>query len=274
MPYDLSTVRVGMIGAGQMATALARGFLNSGILKSGQILAVDAVAEAARRFQETTGAECADSISAVARGADVLFLAVKPQHLPGVLTELAADLDARHLVISIAAGVTLGTLAEHLGAGSRLVRVMPNTPSLIAAGASAYSLGSQATPEDAALVQQLLSTVGVCAQVPESQLDAITGLSGSGPAFVYQFIEALSDGGVRAGLPRALATQFAAQTVLGAAQMVLSTGQHPGPLKDAVASPGGTTIAGLHALEQGGLRGIVMDAVVAAWERSRELSQK
>jgi pyrroline-5-carboxylate reductase len=155
-----------------------------------------------------------------------------------------------------------------------VIRVMPNTPCLIGRGASGFSLGLHATKADAAVVEQLLSTVGIAMEVPEKLLDAVTGLSGSGPAYVYLMIEALSDGGVRAGLPRDLATKLAAQTVLGSAEMVLSTGQHPGALKDAVTSPGGTTIAGLHALEQNGVRGALMDAVLAATERARELSGK
>ena len=274
MPQDLSKLRVGFIGAGQMATALARGFTATRTLTPQQIFAADAIAAAGARFEEATGGKILSTNAEVASSADVLFLAVKPQQMTAVLAELKPQLTAQHLVISIAAGVPLSTLATALGADRRVVRVMPNTPCLVGAGASAYATGGTATPADAELVQQLLSTVGMAASVPETALDAVTGLSGSGPAFVYQFIEALSDGGVRAGLPRNLATHLAAQTVLGAAQMVLVTGQHPGPLKDAVTSPGGTTIAGLHALEQAGFRGAVMDAVVAAWERSQELSNR
>src|SRR5205807_6670554 len=159
------------------------------------------------------------------------------------------------------------------GADRRLIRVMPNTPCLVGASASAYTPGESATAEDTALVDRLLNAVGRAFRLPEHLLDAVTGLSGSGPAFVYVMIEALSDGGVRMGLPRDVATVLAAQTVLGSAKMVLETGQHPGVLKDMVASPGGTTIAGLHALERGGLRAAFMDAVEAATKRATELGK-
>jgi pyrroline-5-carboxylate reductase len=179
---------------------------------------------------------------------------------------------ADHLVVSVAAGVTIASIVERLGPAARVVRVMPNTPALIGQGASAYALGPGVGPEDDAVVGAFLTSVGVAVRVAESALDAVTGLSGSGPAFVYLMIEALSDGGVRAGLPRDVATLLAAQTVAGAAQMVRETGLHPGVLKDQVASPGGTTIIGLHALERGGVRGAIIDAVEAATKRSAELA--
>lgn len=269
---DLTKLRVGFIGAGQMATALGKGFVTSQTLSASQIVATDPVATARERFREATGATLLGGNLEVPGQADLLILAMKPQHMIAALKELHHHLEKRHLLVSIAAGVTLEAMTQVVGDSVRLIRVMPNTPALVGAGASAFARGGKATSEDADIVNTLFSTIGVCEEVPESLLDAVTGLSGSGPAFVYQFIEALSDGGVKAGLPRMMATRLAAQTVLGAARMVLSTGQHPGALKDAVTSPGGTTIAGLHALEQGGLRGTVMDAVIAAWERSRELS--
>jgi pyrroline-5-carboxylate reductase len=207
------------------------------------------------------------------RDADVIVLAVKPQSMPAVLQELKPLLGGEHLVISIAAGVTLASLTAALGQERRLVRVMPNTPSLVGKGASGFALGGAATADDGALVEKLLSTVGIAVQLPERLLDAVTGLSGSGPAYAFQMIEALSDGGVCVGLPRDVATRLAAQTLLGAAEMVLATGQHPAALKDAVASPGGTTIAGLHALEQSGVRAALINAVVAATERSQELGR-
>jgi pyrroline-5-carboxylate reductase len=176
------------------------------------------------------------------------------------------------LVVSGAAGISVASLAAGLGPEARVVRVMPNTPALVGEGAAAYCLGPGVSPEDEALVLRLLESVGIARRVPEGLMDAATGLCGSGPAFVYAMIEALSDGGVRVGLPRDLATAMAAQTVLGAARMVLETGLHPGVLKDQVTSPGGTTIAGLHALERGALRATLIDAVQAAALRSAELA--
>ncbi|MCL5098074.1 MAG: pyrroline-5-carboxylate reductase, partial [Candidatus Omnitrophica bacterium] len=172
---------------------------------------------------------------------------------------------------SIAAGVTLDQLAQQLEADVRLIRVMPNTPALVGAAASAFALGKSATAEDGRLARQLFSSVGIAFQVKEHMLDAVTGLSGSGPAYVYLMIEAMSDGGVASGLPRELATKLAAQAVFGGAKMVLETGLHPGVLKDMVTSPGGTTIEGLRQLEQGAVRGSLIMAVCAATEKSRQL---
>src|SRR5262249_43322808 len=178
-----------------------------------------------------------------------------------------------HVLLSIVAGVTLAKLEGSLPDGARVIRVMPNTPALIGASATAYAPGKSALPEDGELAQKLFSAVGSAFRVKESLLHAVPGLSGSGPAYVYLFIESLSDGGVAAGLPRDIATQLAAQTVLGSARMVLETGQHPGDLKDMVTSPGGTTIEGLHELEKGKLRGTLISAVRAASEKSKKLGQ-
>jgi pyrroline-5-carboxylate reductase len=266
-----SKLTIGFLGAGKMATALAKGFVNAGLVTGKQIIASDVIQAAAAAFAKEVGAKTTAFNPDVVKFADVLILAVKPDQVSGVLSEIHEHFTEKHLLISIAAGVTLAKLEAGLGAGARVVRVMPNTPALVGASASAFAPGKSALPADGELVQKLLASVGVVFQVKESLLDAVTGLSGSGPAYVYQFIEALSDGGVASGLPRDVATKLAAQTVLGAAKMVLETGQHPGALKDMVTSPGGTTIEGLHELEKGRLRGTVMSAVRAATEKSKKL---
>lgn len=263
--------KFGFIGAGRMATALARGFLNAALTSPDRLLASDPSREALRDFAQATTATTTSDNSRVVDECRTVFLAVKPQHLAAVLEPLRAKLSADHLLISIAAGTPLRSLARWTGPAPRLIRVMPNTPCLVGQGASAYCLGSSATDEDGRLVEKLLCSVGQAHRLDERLLDAVTGLSGSGPAFVYTIIEALSDGGVRMGLPRGVATALAAQTVRGAAEMVVSTGEHPAALKDAVASPGGTTIAGLAALEARGVRSGLIEAVTAATRRSIEL---
>jgi pyrroline-5-carboxylate reductase len=264
--------RWGFIGAGKMASALIRGMIRSGVATADRVSASDPLASIRDELARETGITASSSNLAVVDPCDVLVLAVKPQSMVQVLRELAPVVTADHLVVSIAAGVSIATISDALGAGRRVIRVMPNTPALLGEGASAFALGPDATDDDAAVVQAFLDSVGRAVRVPESQLDAVTGLSGSGPAFVYMIIEALSDGGVRAGLPRDVATMLAAQTVLGSAKMVLETRLHTGTLKDQVTSPGGTTIAGVHALERGGLRGALIDAVEAAARRSAELA--
>jgi len=265
--------RIGFLGAGRMATALAGGFLKAGLVTADNLFAADISAEARDRFAKTTqGTICRSNVEVV-RQSNVVFLSVKPHHVGELLREISSDVTDAQLLVSIAAGVPLKTIAEQLHASCRLVRVMPNTPCLIGAGASAFSPGRNATEDDAEIVHRLLSTIGLAVRVEESLLDAVTGLSGSGPAYGFQIIEALSDGGVRAGLPRHIATQLAAQTLMGAARMVLETGEHPAALKDAVASPGGTTIAGLQTLERHGLRAALMEAVCDAALRSAELGE-
>jgi pyrroline-5-carboxylate reductase len=269
----MAQFRIGFLGAGKMATALAKGFLNAGLFQANEVCAADPYAAAREHFAAATGGKTfAGNLEAVQQ-ADILILATKPDQAPAALAEISRAHGQHHLLISIVAGVTLARLESALPAGARVVRVMPNTPALVGAGASGFAAGKNATAADGEMAQKLLSAIGVAVAVKESLLDAVTGLSGSGPAYVYQFIEAMSDGGVAAGLPRDVATRLAAQTVLGSAKMVLETGQHPGALKDQVTSPGGTTIEGVHELEKGGLRAAVMSAVRAATEKSKKLGQ-
>ncbi len=268
-----STLKIGFLGAGKMATALAKGLVVSEIAGPKQIIAADVIEGARAAFAREVGGTVSDSNRHVMKFATVIVLAVKPDQVPGLLEEIKPLFTDKHLLVSIAAGVTLAKLEAGLPPRARVIRVMPNTPALVGSGASGYALGSTATKDDGALAQQLLGAVGMAFAVKESLLDAVTGLSGSGPAYAFLIIEALSDGGVAAGLPRPIATQLAAQTLLGASKMVLETGKHPGELKDMVTSPGGTTIDGLHELERGKVRGALINAVRAATEKSKKLGQ-
>lgn len=265
--------RLGFIGAGQMAESLARGWDTAGVLKASQMSCTDVNASRLKEF-ETFGVRSCANIQEVAEHSDVLFIAVKPHVVKTVLKELshAHALLERHLIVSIAAGITIDNMQSWAGESARVVRVMPNTPCLVGETAAAMSLGRNATVADADLVKSMFAAVGKIHTVDEKLLDAVTGLSGSGPAYIFVAIEALADGGVAAGLPRDVALSLAAQTVLGSAKMVLETGKHPGQLKDAVTSPGGTTIAGIHELEKSGFRASLMNAVLAAARRSKELS--
>ncbi len=266
------TTSIAMIGSGQMGEALIGGWLAAKTVPPEALVATDASAERRdlmkRRFGVRTGTDNRDAASR----ADVVVLAVKPQILDAVMKELSPAL-AGKLVLSIAAGVTIAHLVKLAPRGTRFVRVMPNTPVLVREGVSALSFGDGVGEKDQQLARRLFEAVGRAVVVEEKLMDAVTGLSGSGPAYVFMAIEALADGGVKMGLPRTVADLLAAQTVLGAARMVLDSGEHPAKLKDRVASPGGTTIAGLHRLEQGGLRAAMMAAVEAASKRSEELGR-
>jgi pyrroline-5-carboxylate reductase len=264
---------IGFLGAGKMATALAKGFIRAGLVTANQVIASDLVETSRAAFAKETGAKTAAFNPDVLKFASVIVVSVKPGQVEDLLTEIRGQFTEKHLLISIAAGIRLVNLEDGLDEGARVIRVMPNTPALVAASATAFAVGKAATIEDGQLALKLFSAVGVAFQVTEPLLDAVTGLSGSGPAYGYLMIEALSDGGVAAGLPRDMATRLAAQTLLGSAKMVLETGLHPGALKDMVASPGGTTIEGLQELEKGAVRASLMNAVRAAAERSRRLGQ-
>ncbi|MBK7998493.1 MAG: pyrroline-5-carboxylate reductase [Verrucomicrobia bacterium] len=268
-----SAMKLGFLGAGKMASALAKGFIHAGLATGDSIIASDPYEAARASIAKDAGIRTTASNLDVLNASEVIILAVKPDQVSAVLAEAQPHFTGKHLLISIAAGVTLARMESALPAGAKVVRVMPNTPALVGASASGFALGKAAGAEEAQLVQKLLSAVGTAYQVKESLLDAVTGLSGSGPAYVFLMIEALSDGGVAAGLPRDIATKLAAQTLLGSAKLLLETGQHPGALKDMVTSPGGTTIDGLHELEKGGLRAALINAVRAAAEKSKKLGQ-
>eukprot|EP00232_Nephroselmis_pyriformis_P030962 CAMPEP_0182862212 /NCGR_PEP_ID=MMETSP0034_2-20130328/5936_1 /TAXON_ID=156128 /ORGANISM="Nephroselmis pyriformis, Strain CCMP717" /LENGTH=272 /DNA_ID=CAMNT_0024994243 /DNA_START=4 /DNA_END=822 /DNA_ORIENTATION=+ len=265
--------RIGFLGAGMMAEALAKGFIAAGVSTADSMSCFDVNAARIQVFGGL-GIKGHHTNLAVIEDSDIIFVAVKPNYVGAVLQDVKKSSNpGGKLVVSIAAGVNLASLGAAAGDAARLIRVMPNTPCLVGATAAAMALGSNATPADGETVTTLFGAVGKMMTVQESQLDAVTGLSGSGPAYVYMIIEAMADGGVRAGLPRDVAMALASQTVYGSAKMVIETGMHPGALKDQVTSPGGTTIAGVHALEQGGLRGTLMSAVKAAADRATEMSK-
>lgn len=265
-----TTYDLGIIGAGAMGAALARGFVTGGAASCGQIMVSDVREEVRTTLAAEGFAATADNQQLVDQSA-VILLVVKPQVLAEVLKPLR--IDPGKLVISFAAGVTLARLAELLGDGRPLIRVMPNILAVVSEAASAYTGNAYATEAHLELARQLLCGIGTAVPVEEKLMDAVTGLSGSGPAFVASFAEAMIDGGVAAGLPRAQAAQLAAQTIRGVGRWLQETGQSPAQLKDLVTSPGGTTIAGLRRLEGGGLRSAIIEAVVAAAERSRELGK-
>jgi pyrroline-5-carboxylate reductase len=269
----MKPVSIGFLGAGKMATALARGVIQAGVVPAAQVIASDPVSPAREAFAQATGARVTDRNAEVVAASDLVVVAVKPDQVVGLLSELSAVWEVpRHLVVSIAAGVTLARMEAAGPAGLRIIRVMPNTPALVGASASAFAVGTSATRADAGQVQGVLGSVGLALEVKEKLLDAVTGVSGSGPAYGFLMIEALADGGVAAGLPRDVAQRLAAQTLLGAAKMVLETGQHPGALKDAVCSPGGTTIEAIHMLEKGGVRAALIGAVRAAADKARAMA--
>ena len=261
------------LGAGQMAEALIRGVLDAGLVEADRITATDIRPERLDYLgRELAIRTCPDNREALSSGR-LVVIATKPQDVSKLLGELGDALTTDHLLVSIAAGVTTKTLEAGLARPTPVVRVMPNTPALVGAGAAGVAVGTHARAEDGELVRELMAAVGKAVVLPEYLLDAVTGLSGSGPAFVALFVEALIDAGVRVGLPRDVATTLSIQTVIGTAQMMQTTGRHPAVMKDMVTSPGGTTIAGVHALERGGLRGTVIDAIVAATERSEQLGR-
>lgn len=265
---------VAFVGAGNMTTALVRGLVGAGVCDPARVIASDVSQTQLDTLHKTLGIGVTTDNAFAVRDAGVVVLAIKPQVFPKILPELARAIDKAALVISIAAGVPIAVIEAQLPAGTRVVRTMPNTPALIGLGATAISAGSHATAHDMDLALRIFNSVGRCVKVDEHLLDAVTGLSGSGPGYAFMMIEALADGGVNMGLPRAEALLLAAQTLLGAAKLALESGEHPGQLKDRVTSPGGTTIAGLQALENHGVRSALIDAVEKATLRSKALGQE
>lgn len=265
--------KLGFVGAGNMGEALIKGLLRTGAAGAGDIAASTRRPERMEALRTSYGIRTADNVT-VAREAEVVVLAVKPQSMDKVLREVAPVVDRTKLVLSVAAGVPVAAIERRLHPPARIVRAMPNTPALVGQGATALAAGEHATAEDLAVARKIFDAVGKSWVVEESQLDAVTGLSGSGPAYIFLVIEALADAGVKVGLARYEAQAMAAQTVLGSAQLLIETGVHPGQLKDQVTSPGGTAIAGLHTLEAGGLRTTLINAVEAATRRSRELGEE
>lgn len=264
------SVRIGFIGAGKMANAMVVGFTSTGLVKADHITVSDSCTQMLEGFKHI-GAHTVITNADVVKNSQLIFLAVKPNIVKQVLEEVSPLITKNHLVVSIAAGVKIASIEVCLPAGTRVIRVMPNTPCLVQAGASVVAPGTGALPPDSQLVVELMRSVGFCELGSEKMLDAVTGLSGSGPAYVFAAIDALADGGVKMGLARDLALKLAAQTMLGAAKMVVESGRHPGELKDEVCSPGGTTIFAMHALEKNGFRSALIDAVEAGALRAKEL---
>lgn len=263
--------KISILGCGNMGEALLRGLLKAKALSPEAVVATGRQDERLDALKATYAVQVTQDNAVAAASADIVLLAVKPQILDRVLQDIASQVSSQALVISVAAGVPLSAIEGHLRPGAAACRAMPNTPAVVGAGATAIAQGRHATAEHMAVARAIFESVGLVTQVDESLLDAVTGLSGSGPAYVFMIIEALADAGVKVGLPRYKALALAAQTVAGSAQLLLETGQHPGVLKDQVTSPGGTAIAGLHTLEEGGLRTTLINAVVTATERSRQL---
>ncbi|NMA91992.1 MAG: pyrroline-5-carboxylate reductase [Firmicutes bacterium] len=264
--------QTGLVGCGVMGSALAQGMIKGKKLKPGSLWLYDRYEESMVRLAKELGARPTSDIEELCQNCELIFLAVKPQDMAAVLGELKKHLKSRRLLVSVAAGITTGYLEGRLPEGSKLVRLMPNTPCLIGEGAIALSPGSAVLREDIDLVKELLEPLGVTVEVQENLMDAVTGLSGSGPAYIYLVLEAMIDGGVEAGLNREAATRLAVQTVIGAAKMVQITGRHPAELKNAVTSPAGTTSAALWVLEEAATRGNFIAAVVEAARRAGEMA--
>ncbi|XP_051872971.1 pyrroline-5-carboxylate reductase 3 isoform X3 [Pristis pectinata] len=264
---------VGFVGAGKMAFAIAAGLLASGNVQPEKVIASAPSDNNLYKFKEA-GMQTTHNNACVVKNCTILFLTVKPSILPEVLRSISPLVTPAHLVVSVAAGITIEALENLLPLGSKVLRLMPNLPCVVQQGTMAFCCGSNAGEREAVLLKNLVSACGLCEEMPESYIDIHTGVSGSGLAYVYTFAEALTDGAVKMGMPYELSKKLVAHTLLGAAKMILETGEHPAKLKSDVCTPGGTTIHGLYQLEKGNLRSTVMDAVEAATSRARELGKK
>lgn len=264
---------IGFLGGGNMAEAILRGLISGNLVPPNRIVTSGPRQERLDFLAETYGVRTTTSNVELVKQCDVVILAVKPQILPKVLREVSDELGADHLVISVAAGISIRSIETKLRSGVHVIRSMPNTPALVNAGATAIAPGEHASKDDLELGKAIFDAVGMTVILDEGQLDAVTGLSGSGPAYIFLILEALADAGVKVGLSRRNAQRLAAQTVMGSAKLLLDTDEHPGRLKDMVTSPGGTAIAGLHTLEEGGLRTTLINAVESATSRARELGR-
>lgn len=264
-------MKIGFIGLGNMAKAMIGGMLQKDMMKAEDILGSAKTKETVEKMQKEYGIRGMGSNAEVAKAADVLVLAVKPQFFPEVIEEIRGEIKEETLIISIAAGKTLQWIEEAFGRKIKLVRCMPNTPALVGEGCTGVCVNPHVSGEETEYSLKLMESFGKAYLVPERLMDAVGAVSGSSPAYVFMFIEAMADGAVAAGMPRTQAYEFAAQAVYGSAKLVLETGRHPGDLKDMVCSPGGTTIQGLRVLEEKGMRGAVMDALLACVEKSQKL---
>ena len=274
MPRGMSVEHtIAFVGAGNMAGALIRGLIGTATVPADRIIAADPDQERLSSLEEELDIRVTSNNAEAVKEATVVVLATKPQVFAQLLPGIAEALDPDALLVSIAAGISTGVIERALPAGARVVRTMPNTPALVGAGATAIAAGSHATNEDLALAENLFLSVGISVRVPEEQIDAVTGLSGSGPAYVFAMIEALRDAGAREGLPEETALRLASQTVFGAARLLLDEKEAPEVLRDRVTSPGGTTRAGLDALASAGFADAILGAVHAATRRSVELGK-
>ena len=266
------SIKIGFIGAGNMAEALMKGIISKGLYKADEIIASEIYEARRQQISKSLGVKCVEDGKEVVKNAKFIVIAVKPQQIDGVLSDLKGVFTKEHTLMSIAAGVTISAIKSYVP-DVKIIRVMPNQPCMVLASASAFSCGPGVKDKEKALVKDVLDAVGISIEIKEELLDAVTGLSGSGPAYAYMVIEGLADGGVLMGLPRDVSIKLAAQTLLGAAKTILETGEHPGKMKDIVCSPGGTTIEAVRVLEDYNIRAAMTSAVEASAKRSKELGQ-